>query len=80
LIDGVCAIFEKKTNLAQKQPPKVKKTVQVDSGLLPLLSVMLKNANLTLSDLNDSAIRRWINQNIDLLSPTERERFRDVLL
>jgi hypothetical protein len=66
--------------MAQKQPPKVKKTVQVDSSLLPLLSVMLKKANLTLSDLNDSAIRRWINQNTDLLSPVERERFKDVLL
>ncbi len=66
--------------MAQKQPPKVKKTVQVDSSLLPLLSVMLKKANLSLSDLNDSAIRRWINQNIDLLSQHEREQFKDVLL
>ena len=45
-----------------------------------LVSLMLKKAGLTEDDIYQSAIRSWINKNIDLLTATEKKRFKSVLM
>lgn len=45
-----------------------------------LISLMLKKAGLTEDDIYQSAIRSWINKNIDLLTATEKKRFKSVLM
>jgi hypothetical protein len=54
---------------------KVSKTVKVDATIAPLLDYMLKKANIQLSDINDTFIRVWINQNMDLLTESEKKQF-----
>lgn len=45
-----------------------------------LISLMLKKAGLTENDIYQSAIRSWVNKNIDLLTATEKKRFKSVLM
>jgi hypothetical protein len=63
-----------------EKPSKVKMTVQVDAEFKPLLDLMLKKANLSLSDLNETFIPLWIGQNKDLLTPSELEQFKNRFL
>ena len=51
------------------------KTIFIQKGIVPLLNFMLKKAEIDLSDINDSFIKVWINQNLDLLSPEDKVRF-----
>lgn len=60
----------------QKTTKKVIKTVTIDASIAPMLDYMLKKANLKLSDINDTFIRLWINQNIDLLTDSEKKKFK----
>jgi hypothetical protein len=62
------------------KPAKIKMTVQVDAEFKPLLDLMLKKANLSLSDLNETFIPLWIGQNKDLLTATELEQFKNRFL
>jgi hypothetical protein len=55
---------------------KIKKSVEIDANLAPVLDFMLKKAKLQLSDLNDTFIRLWINQNMDLLTEAEKRKFK----
>ena len=54
----------------------VKKSVSIDAELVPVLELMLKKASLQLSDINDTFIRVWINQNPDLLTEAEKRKFK----
>ena len=45
-----------------------------------LINLMLKKAGLTEDDIYQSAIRSWVNKNIDLLTATEKKRFKSVLM
>ena len=44
-----------------------------------LVSLMLKKAGLTKREIHDMAERRWVNANLDLLTPEEKTEFADIL-
>jgi len=44
-----------------------------------LLRLMLSKAGLTKKAIYDSAERRWVNSNLDLLSQEERTQYAEVL-
>ena len=52
------------------------RTIFINKRIAPLLDFMLKKAETNLSNINDSFITVWINQNLDLLSQEEKERFK----
>ena len=54
---------------------KINKTITVDANIEPLLEFMLKKAKIQLSDINDTFIRVWINQNLDLLTEGDKKKF-----
>ena len=45
-----------------------------------LVDVLLKKAKVRKKTLYDSAIRNFVNDNIDLLSPAELKKYRPILL
>ena len=45
-----------------------------------LLSLMLRKAKLKYDDLITSSEKRWIAQNLDLLTESEVKRFQPILL
>ncbi|MDR0941338.1 MAG: hypothetical protein LBM68_03835 [Bacteroidales bacterium] len=45
-----------------------------------LLSLMLKKAGVTKQAIYDVAIRSWVAKNTDLLSSTEIQKYKSVLL
>ncbi len=55
---------------------KISRTVTVDADIVPLLEYMLKKAKIELSDINDTFIRVWINQNMDLLTESDKKKFK----
>jgi hypothetical protein len=59
-----------------KTKSTVAKTVQIDADVAPLLDYMLKKASLKLTDINDTFVRIWINQNMDLLTEAEKKKFK----
>ena len=63
-----------------KTTHKAKAIVQIDAEVKPLLDLMLKKANLSLSDLNDTFISIWVSQNKDLLTPAERQQYAHLFL
>ena len=71
-----CLLNEYVKMANKKVSEKVKKTVTVDASIAPLLDYMLKKANIQLSDINDTFIRVWINQNMDLLTEADKEKFK----
>lgn len=44
-----------------------------------LLAKMLAKAGVSKTEIYDVAIRRWVNANLDLLTPADRKEFADVL-
>lgn len=55
---------------------KIEKKIKVDASIAPMLDYMLKKANINLSDINESFIKIWINQNLDLLNDSEKKQFK----
>ena len=45
-----------------------------------LLDLLLKKANVSKRTLYDTAVRRFVNDNIDLLSPSELKKYQQILL
>ena len=45
-----------------------------------LVDLMLKKARVSKKTLYDAAIRGFVNDNIDLLSPAELKKYRQILL
>ena len=45
-----------------------------------LLDLLLKKANVSKRTLYDTATRRFVNDNIDLLSSTELKKYQQILL
>ena len=45
-----------------------------------LLDLLLKKARVSKRTLYDSAISRFVNDNIDLLSPSEVKKYHQILL
>lgn len=58
-----------------KNSETITKTVEVDANIAPLLDYMLKKAEVSLSDINKSFIKKWINQHLDLLTESDRKKF-----
>lgn len=54
--------------------------VNVDTDLLPLLTLLLKRSNLKLEDLTNTAIASFLNENQDLLTNTERSQYKHLFL
>lgn len=44
-----------------------------------LVDTMLKKAGIKKADIIDSAIRRWVNANLDLLTPEEQKKYACIL-
>jgi dsDNA-binding SOS-regulon protein len=57
-----------------------KMAVNVDTDLLPLLTLLLKRSNLKLEDLTNTAIASFLNENQDLLTKTERSQYKHLFL
>jgi hypothetical protein len=45
-----------------------------------LVGLLLKKANVRKKTLYDSAISRFVNNNIDLLSPDELKKYQQILI
>ena len=45
-----------------------------------LVDLMLKKTNVSKKTLYNSAISRFVNDNIDLLSPTELKKYQQILI
>jgi hypothetical protein len=45
-----------------------------------LTDIMLKRAGITKKDLLEVAIKRWVNKNMDLLTPSEKEKYKSILM
>ena len=45
-----------------------------------LFGLLLKKANVSRRTLYDTATRRFVNDNIDLLSPAELKKYQQILL
>jgi hypothetical protein len=54
---------------------QIEKKIKVDANIAPLLDFMLKKGSVDLSGISNSFIRVWINQNLDLLSESEKKQF-----
>jgi hypothetical protein len=54
---------------------QIEKKIKVDANIAPLLDLMLKKGSVDLSGISNSFIRVWINQNLDLLSDSEKKQF-----
>ena len=59
-----------------KKPDKITKTVKIDAAIAPLFEYMLKKASVQFSDINDTFIKLWISQNLDLLNESEKKQFK----
>jgi vacuolar-type H+-ATPase subunit E/Vma4 len=44
-----------------------------------MLDMMLKKANLSKDDVIENAFGMWINNNLDLLTKTDVEKYQDIL-
>ena len=56
------------------------KTVQIPTQHNELLSLMLKKADLDISDIFEVSYKLWINQNTDLLTEEEKEKYKHLFL
>ncbi|MDD4111336.1 MAG: hypothetical protein PHS54_07375 [Clostridia bacterium] len=45
-----------------------------------LVALMLKKAGIKYEELVDASVRLWVAENLDLLSPSEREKYKSVIL
>jgi len=45
-----------------------------------LFDLLLKKANVSKRTLYDTATRRFVNDNVDLLSPSEMKKYQQILL
>ena len=45
-----------------------------------VVSLMLERANISDNDLYVDAIKRWVSKNLDLLTPSERKKYKKVIL
>ena len=45
-----------------------------------LVDLMLKKANVSKQTLYDTAIRRFVNSNMDLLTPEELQKYHGILM
>ena len=45
-----------------------------------LVDLMLKKANVSKQTLYDTAIRRFVNSNMDLLTPEELKKYHGILM
>jgi len=61
--------------MAEKRE-QIEKKVSIDASIAPILDYMLKKANTNLSGISNSFVRVWINQNLDLLSESEKKKFK----
>ncbi len=66
--------------MKKNAPQTVTEVITVDKETKPLLDLMLKKANLSLSDLNDTFISLWIRQNKDLLNTSEADKYKHLFL
>jgi len=45
-----------------------------------VVSLMFERANISDKDLYIDAVKRWVSKNLDLLTPSERKKYKSVLL
>ena len=45
-----------------------------------LVDLMLKKANVSKQSLYDTAVRRFVNSNMDLLTPEELKKYNGILM
>ena len=56
-----------------------RRTKELSTKRTELLTKMLQKAGVSKSEIYDVAIRRWVNANLDLLTPADRQEYADVL-
>ena len=45
-----------------------------------MIDLMLKRANITKSDIYETAMKLWVRRNLDLLTPTEIQHYKSKVL
>ena len=60
----------------KKNQITAKYTVEEDSK--ELIELMLEKSHLTVSDIFKTSLKKWINQNIDLLSENEKQKYKHL--
>lgn len=56
-----------------------RRAAELSTKRAQLLTMMLAKAGITKTEIYDVALRRWVNANLDLLTPADRREFADVL-
>ena len=56
-----------------------KRRAELNKKRAQLLKTMLDKAGVTRSEIHDVAERRWVNANLDLLTPSEKKQYAEVL-
>ena len=56
--------------------PMISAKIVLNNDSNEMLSLMLQRANVTPSDLLESAVSRFVAYNMDLLSPPEKAKFK----
>ncbi|MDR0928035.1 MAG: hypothetical protein LBO69_09785 [Ignavibacteria bacterium] len=54
--------------------------IEIDALQQDLLNLMLNKAGLKYEELVISSIKKWVGQNIDLLSSQELERYKNIIV
>lgn len=57
---------------------KVKKTIEVEKDTNTLLEIMAQKAHLDTNKILETMARYWINDNLDLLTAKELEKFKHL--
>ncbi|TAE14200.1 MAG: hypothetical protein EAZ95_10280 [Bacteroidetes bacterium] len=58
----------------------ITKKVHLSKEHNELLDMMLKKADLSIDDLFEVSYKLWINRNTDLLTETEKEKYKHLFL
>lgn len=66
-----------KTATPKTKQAKVSATIQAEKK--EVLSIIAKKANISPADILDSAIHTFISRNLDLLSATEKKKYKHLI-
>lgn len=61
------------------QMEKKKRRTAVEKERKELLTLLLKKAKMTQKDVVDSALETWVAMNLDLLTDSEKKRFKNLV-
>lgn len=57
-----------------------KKAKEMKALYLELISILLKRAGLKEEDIYKTAMKSWASKNLDLLTPAEMKKYREIIM